>query len=486
MNRLGKPKIINDEENSLKNQSFLIACILTTFSLLLAIMIGFSPNSKGIYKLLFMIPLVYGCLNFIFFRVYDRKSFPKVTILLLMFIRYFIGPLFIYFDRFPSSLYNLVYSQDTIILATFLMCIEVSCLFGALWIFEKKRENPAIGKREYDFLSGKNFGKINLLLTALIIITAAMYLVYPALFHNYYFIFDQSIQNTTLLNEQKLKSSIPNGLRWIGYTLGEITHYTVLAKLLAVIYNKYNKKPWNGYIYIAILIIILNATITTSRQMSGLIMSAILYMQLIRMFPKRRRLLLNLSIVSGLSVITTLIISYLSLSATYRTISSLVESYTNGFYGIYQSLESLTLANLGFFEKYQLLFLGDTLGFINVISTFLSRSGQINSTDVYNYYLYGSGVSGGQIIPMISQGYLYLGLLFSPAISVASVVLMYRYDGKVRQGKGSYMCNMFLAIVFAVAPIMYNYSILLLLLTTVAFPLYIASLLNSINLGRKQ
>lgn len=465
----------------LKYQPMFISWFISCISIVVSIFIGFSQEEKGIYEYLFFLPLLYGLLNIFFFKLYDRKSIFKYVILLLLFVRYVVVPSLIFIEGFPKDLYYLSYSSETIIKSIFLICYEMMCIFAVIWFFERKRNCIVTYKSKYNFMNATNFGKLNIFTIIIITFTIALYLKFPALFRNYYFIFNDSIQETTITFNEQLKSSVPNGLRWVGYTFGEITRYILISRILALLCEKYKYKPLNRYLYLAIIVIVLNAIITTSRQMINLIITFVFFIQIIEMFPRKKKFLISISTISLFILSLVLIIYYFKSSLSYHTLSSIIGSYTNGFYDVYQSLRSFDLSHIGVFERMELFILGDSLGFVNIFNTLLYRMGQINSTLIYNYYLYGSGISGGKIVPMISQGYLYFGIFFSPVFTVTSVVLMYKFEERVIKAKGSFLCNMIMAILLAIAPIMYNYSIILLISTTIIFPFYLVSLINTIN-----
>jgi len=465
-----------------------IGYLFSLIALIVGVFIWFAQIENDIYKFLYIIPIVYGCLNLLFLSVYKRISLFKSITLILMFIRYSAIPCLINFEGFLNNLYHLIYNFDSVILATFLICYEMFFIFFVIWILEKKAKVKGFFSEtvHYDFKKSINFGNLNPIMLVIVFLTVALYVRYPALLNFYYFIFDGSIQETTFLNFEIINSSIPKGLRWIGYTFGEITRYAIMMVLLSMLYKRYEKNISNIYIHISIILVLFNAIISSTRQMAGLIMTVVLFTQIIKMYPQKKKWLLKLLSISMVIILIVLLFSYFSQAASYHSLSSIAESYTNGFYEVYQSIMSFDLVRLGLFERFEMLFIGDSLGFINIISSLVTGLDVNNSTLIYNYYLYGEGISGGKIVPMISQGYLYFGLIFSPIFSMVFIYLMYKIEIRVYKAKGSYVGHMFMGIVLAVAPFMYNYSIVLVLLTSVALPIFVASLINTIRLTTRR
>ncbi len=460
--------------------SLFIGSSISLIALLVSFFIFFSSEDKGIYKYIYYVPMCYAVLNLIFNMIYARISIFKFLLLALMFMRYIVGPFFIFYEKFPENLYFQIFSEDTIVKATFLMCYEMACIFFVVWLLEKKRKNEK--KKNYNLLLNRNFSTLNPILLLIIFVTMGIFIVYPGLFRYYYLIFDNSIQETVITSTQEIQNSVPGGIRWIGFSLGELTRYIVIAALISFFYKRYTINQSKFYIIVTILIIVLNAMVTTSRQMAGIIMSIVFYIQILMMFPKERIRIIAISVISMLIFGIVLILTYFKESISYHTVTSILESYTNGFYEIYQSLQAFELTRIDLFEKYQMFLIGDTLGYVNVISSFISNTGGNNTSLIFNHYLYGSGLSGGHIVPMVSQGYLYFGIIFSTTFSILTLVLMYYFEKQIELAKGNYICFMFSGILFAIATVMYNYSIVIVLMTTVVLPIYIASILNSVKI----
>lgn len=474
-------KNVNDEmkKHTKNHYIYFIVYLLSIISMISAVIIGFSLEEKGIYKHLFILPFLYGTFNLVFVSIYKRISLFKFLLLGLLFIRYFITPLLVYIDGFPINIYYLSFSYETIIKQTFIMSYEMFIMFFMIWIFERKFTTANSHKKDrYDLNDNKNFAKLNFVVYMIIIFTIGLFCIYPDLLKNYRFIFDAEPQNTMASNRETIQMSVPNGLRWIGYTLGEAVRYVIVQRILLYIYRKSRDNPRNIHVATSLFIICVNSLIATSRNMVGIIMTLVFFNQIVIVYPKAKRFLIKLMMIMSFFMVIIFSSYYLKISMSYKSFANLLESYVGSTYEVYQSLRSFELADYTIFEKLYILLKGDTLGFINVINTILSKLGNITSTTIYNSYLYGNRPAGGHIVPMVSQAYFYFGIFLSPIFSALSIVMMYKMEKKVNKATGNYITDMFLGIVFSIAPIMYNYSIVLLLTTTVALPIYVMSILN--------
>ncbi len=459
--------------------------LLSIVSMILAVVIKFTPEERGIYEYIYIIPFLYGTCNLIFIQIYKRVSLFKYLYLGLLFIRYFINPLLLYVEGFPDNLYYLSFSYQTIVKQAFVMNYEMFIMFFIVWIIERKITIDKLShkKIEYDFYDNKNFGKLNFLVCIIVIFTIGLFCAYPDLLKNYRFIFDSNPQTTIYLNREIIQTSVPSGLRWLGYTLGETVRYVIVQRILLHIFRQSKNNPRNVHIAASLFIVFVNSLVATSRNMVGIIMSLIFFTQIVKIYPKSKRLLKKLMLLSFVLVII-FIGYYFKLTMSYKSFANILESYTGSTYEVYQSLRAFEMVDYKLFERLYTLIIGDTLGFINIISTFISKLGIINSTAIYNSYLYGNGPIGGHIVPMVSQASFYFGMIFSPLFSVISILLMYKMEKRINKARSNYIVDMFLGIVFSVAPIMYNYSIILVLLSTVALPVYIMSILNRFIIGK--
>jgi hypothetical protein len=126
-----------------------------------------------------------------------------------------------------------------------------------------------------------------------------------------------------------------------------------------------------------------------------------------------------------------------------------------------------------------MFFIGDGIGNINLVSILIDGT---NSSNIYNYYIYGEAFNGGAVLPLVSQMSFYFSPIIGPIFSFACILLAKKLESASLNSNGNVMIGQFCAFVFAATPFMYNYSTLIHILTIVALPLWICSYINAKNI----
>ncbi len=458
-----------------RNKDYSLFSVLVS---VISIVIGFlsiNNYTEGtIYRYFFIIPFLFGVLNLLFFKVYSKLTLSSALVIGFMLIRYVITPLILYIERYPRSIYYTEIINSSQIYAVFIMCYEMFLIFIVL--NKKKKSSNTISDEEYIIkaTSKENFGQLNILLIGVIGLTCVIFIAFPSLFGNYSFIVNANLDSLVADSEIQ-QANLPFGMRWIGYTLGEATRYIVIDYTLIRLFKKYERDESSLYWWLSILIITVNACFTTSRIMLGLLMSISLYYQTYKLFPKMRKFFLRVGIGLGLLVILVIAYTYLSNALSYHSLSQMIQGYTNGFYNVYQARNAYLNYSQDWVDKIATFLLGDGLGNVNVISRFINS---INSSDIYNHYIYGGNFNGGAVVPLVSQMSYYFTFAFGPFATYFCLRIMDYYEIKNQNGKGNMLINQFLAVTLGATPFMYNYSTILHIITVVVIPIWLFSWIN--------
>ena len=104
----------------------------------------------------------------------------------------------------------------------------------------------------------------------------------------------------------------------------------------------------------------------------------------------------------------------------------------------------------------------------------------VNSSDIFNHYLYGKRFNGGAVLPYVSQWVYYFSPVLGPILSAIPIVWAKKVEKKWRNGEGNILVMGMLALVLALTPFMYNFPTLIHILSMSIFPLWLAAKANSI------
>lgn len=456
-----------------KNRYYWVMILVVALSIFATF---FSSNGTGIYKYIYFLPAVYALLNVVFFRVYKNITIPTAIVLVFMFLRYCVTPMVLALESFPVDAYYIEYYSNNIFYAMFIMLYEMLIFYIGL-SSHKYGNRQIISDSEYikRLQSDENFMHISPITGFLLLFTVTIYLVYPSLLSNYSFIISydlDSIVSTGALST----SSLPSGMRFIGFTCGEIFRYIFVGKIILACFEKYKKRGKGIFWWISLLAICVNAVIANSRIMMGLLMAVVFLYQIYKLYPKYRRRLYVLAIVAGYLFLIAVTIHYWGNALGWHSMSIMLQNYTNGFYDVYQAWTAYQKADLSLSEKLQMFLWGDGAAKIVAISSYVKPI--LNTSDIYNFYLYGSDFNGGVVVPLVSQMSYYLTPVLGPWVIYFYLRMMKKFEYKARIAKGNISLNLYMSVVFAVAPFMFNNSIMIHAVTTTILPLWAVSALN--------
>lgn len=475
--------LLSDETIINRGYNF-VGLLISAISLIIFILIIFDENKyKSIFLYIHFIPLMYSIFNLLFINVYSKLSVGRIIVLVLMFIRYCLTPLIIYREGYPTGIYNLVESSEIALFSTFLMCYEMLIIFIVLNHIGRKKAGFKDEVTVKDIVCKNNFSKLNIFVMLLILLTIFIYIIFPSLFSNYYFIFTSGANKVSEI--ELSQSNLPFGMGWIGFTLGEVTRYVLISWVILNIFQRSQRFGHKRfYCLLSLGIIMGNAMFITSRQMLDLMITVAFCTLVLKLYPSERRNLYKLFILGGSLIFVEFLLKYWETSLTYQSFAAMIQGYTNGFYNVYQSNYAYQEYGHNFGHKYLMFIFGDTLMSVNVLNYFLNRIFTFDtSSNILNYFLYGPHINGGQVVTMLSQCNYYFSFLLAPIGSAISILLMDHFEKKALQKGNSFIAVKFFAFIFALAPFMYNYTTLIHICTLLYLPLYFISKLNCLRIS---
>lgn len=463
-----------------ENQYYLIGVFLSIIAIVI-VFLGWRHQEKGIYEYFFLLPLFYGVLNILFIKVYKNITLCTAIVLILMFIRYTLTAFILLLDKYPQGVYFIQTSKEVSLSTAVIMIYEMLIIYCTLFFIIVPHRNTSTEIYISKVNTRYNFSKLNILVIGFIVFTILIHIVYPSLLTSYNFILNGELDSLAQ-NSEISQQNLPGGMRWIGFMCGTIARYVVLEWFILFCFKQYSQTQKTKYWFYSVGVITANMLVTNSMQLVGIIYSLVMFYQIYRLYPEKRKAMFRIFGVAGASFFIYFMFIYWANSLEYHSLSQMIQGYTNGFYNVYQSKFAYESLNQDFFEKVQMLIVGDSLGNINIVNRWIQA---INSTQCYNNYIYGvNSAGGGAIVPLVAQMTYYFGKIVGPWTSFAFIFLMKKYEAKSYNAEGNILLNSFLSVLFAITPFVYNYSIVLHVLTVTVIPIWGIAWLNRFRIKK--
>lgn len=448
---------------------------LSIIALIIACMIIDSKTIE-IYRYIYILPLLFAIINFLFLDIYNKLTIVTTIVIIMEFIRYVLTPAILLKEKYPRGLYTYVFNSSTMINTLLIMTIELVVIYFVLYKYRgysdvSVNDDLLVNK----MMSTKNYSILRVSSYAIILFTVILYGAFPAIRNSYSFIFSGELDSLTD-NTLVAMKSIPSGVGWLASICGEITRYILLEYILLRFFKNDCKKHKNRYVIISIVIIIANILIVSSSMVISLLGSIVLLFQIYIFYPRYRKKFMILGIAVGGTGVIIIIYSYLQNVLMYHSLSQMIQDYTNGYYNIYQAQCAYDKCGLSIIEKIEMLFLGDGIANISPINIFFNV---INSSDIFNNYLYGMKFNGGAVLPFCSQWTYYFTSIIGPFFSAVPIIYAKKIEKKWKNGDGNIVVLGMSSFVLALTPFMYNTPTLIHIVTMSIIPLWIASEMNA-------
>lgn len=448
---------------------------LSIIALIIACMIIDSKTIE-IYRYIYILPLLFAIINFLFLDIYNKLTIVTTIVIIMEFIRYVLTPAILLKEKYPRGLYTYVFNSSTMINTLLIMTIELVVIYFVLYKYRgysdvSVNDDLLVNK----MMSTKNYSILRVSSYAIILFTVILYGAFPAIRNSYSFIFSGELDSLTD-NTLVAMKSIPSGVGWLGSICVEITRYILLEYILLRFFKNDCKKHKNRYVIISIVIIIANILIVSSSMVISLLASIVLLFQIYIFYPRYRKKFMILGIAVGGTGVIIIIYSYLQNVLMYHSLSQMIQDYTNGYYNIYQAQCAYDKCGLSIIEKIEMLFLGDGIANISPINIFFNV---INSSDIFNNYLYGMKFNGGAVLPFCSQWTYYFTSIIGPFFSAVPIIYAKKIEKKWKNGDGNIVVLGMSSLVLALTPFMYNTPTLIHIVTMSIIPLWIASEMNA-------
>lgn len=396
--------------------------IVLFFCIVLSIYIFFNTDHSG-YEKLFLLPLIYSiCFNFILSKVLFRELNIFIVIFFAVsFSRFVVLPFLIVLSGYYGGRSSMPPAYDSYDLALTIMMYEliVSSIF--IYFLDKKErsnrsrnKNLSISKKNYIYwIFGITIVFISVLNTNII---KAFNFIIPK--ENAYKSFDDF--------------SMIQSLSIYGLLIFKQILFVMMSYYLSKKYNVNKKKI---YIYISLLLAIMNILIYFGTNRSDVIMTAIVsFLTLYTLFGKEiKKYMIILGIV--LTIVIYGISSYRAEVSISGNTSELIDFtdklqvYLGGPYNVAIAIETKEMFPQANNVEVLLFDIFRPMIGANIFIKHLP----IKYSNVYfNERIWLSIDRRSQIIPMVGQGNLFFGVILSPILTLVFIRLAYYLNRKIK------------------------------------------------------
>ncbi|WP_249745459.1 capsule biosynthesis protein CapI [Mesobacillus boroniphilus] len=392
-----------------------VRILVLTIGIVSSIYIAYNVNKSG-YELLFMLPLVYGCV-FVFFIspiLFKKFNMFIAVFSLVTFTRYVILPILIVFSGWYGGRSSVPPAASSYDLALKLMSFELLVVSIVIYFLFKKLSNKNEFSKTIVKLPNNKFVYLLFIFVSFLLLGLS-----PNALTTFSFIIPS--ENMMDLGEG---SSLETLTTYFLIT----SKYIIFLLMMSYCYKKYVISSKKKYIWLSFLIVLLNILILFGDNRSDFIITAIVSLFLLyKLYPKQSKIPIIIVIIT-IIIVTAFITSHRN-TVTYTRgdnpmvdITDTLQVYLGGPYNVAIAIETARLfpeSSTPINLVYDLL--RPAMGF-NLILKHVDGFEFTNY--LFNYRLFFSD-HVSQIMPIIGQGYYYFGFVFSPLLIIGFIILVY-------------------------------------------------------------
>lgn len=442
------------------------AIVLIGLLLLFPIFITSYKSATSLIIPIIFIPIVYVILFVLSFKFVAHISTPGLLVAnALYFLRYYILPIS-----------TITYMPDQYIIdfvpGTWLLLYEEIFLSIVLYFFLKKdkssyfaRVNDANFKREFKI--------ILLVFSAFCSACLLFFVIDPSVYNSFNLITNVGNDFVEMIEEQASKTE-SSAFRTLELIVIYITYLLFAVCLVLFFYSKYRRTHSNTFFYLALIIpLMASAIIIIDTDRGGIVHrgAAILFL-LFRLFPEKRKVLINLTYIPmGLLVLYLIVSRMIDNDNVGTSILSAEEFFVYYMQGYLAGIQNCTQAIQTFVQYGTSVnletFFNDLFSNVPILSHFTNN----NSCAKYFSKVINQD---DQVFPLVGNGLMYFGYLFSPILSFLSIKLLMEAEKKYRFSTNLFGVYVFSYISIQLAFCHYqNIQLIMLYLTCRILPIYL-------------
>lgn len=452
-------------KHKVARKSFSIAVLISFISFFASIYIfGYTADVEN-YELLGLLPLFFGLVNLVSFKIYNYKENIAIpSIIALEFFRMVVSPILLILGEYNTSIPST--ANKNITFAIVLMIYELIAIFILINFSQNKKIINATNSRKKI-----NLKMLRYIIFFLVFFLVVVYIIYPNAVTTFKSAFEVTDDNFTSWYGTGAKQYSTGTLERILTTLYTMV-FTWVRYLLPVglfIWIKKNVKHDFLKILMSLILIGLQIFFITSTIMDSIVCMFVLFLVLVKSYPKYSKKLLSISII----LIIFLIGGYFTTRFTIqdeksRNYMKFIAENSNAYAGGVLNVAAIKLVPEKY--KYETLFY-NIYGAIPFNNSIFGLTGN-KLASIYNISI---NRKDGQIPPTIGASYYYFGFLLAPIESIIYTWLAMKYGKKAIYEKNiwKYMSYILTAVLFVMAFTTYNSAIVLNYTTTLLIPILI-------------
>lgn len=428
------------------------------------------------YKAIYALPLVFlGC-NIVFANVYNciDKNIGVLVLHILMFVRLVVTPFFMAQAEFSSTFHSL--TEDDINYAILLLSYECIAIYIVLSVLSAKYIGQYSSSEYQLHYSNPTtlFKTITLFMT---IFCLMVWLLIPSCRELYSTIFEIGDLDFTTVDysaSDEAVGSLSRSFQTLFKMFFDILRLVVPMYLLVKLkiqHYKHSTGMFVGLLFAAVQMLFISSTTARS------VICAFLIIYFIsRLYQQYARKIIRTAMVVSVGLVITYFVVRFFVGSRYgenamEYLSRLLTAYFGGLdnvaagSNIPKGYEGSTF----FASLYSAIPFNSTLFGLKVEKL----------QSIYNE----ANASYGQIPPMIVEGEYYFGFWFSPIMSCICAIGAYHFGAKYTSTNSPWhlISNLFIAIMFAIAIVMYNEEIFLVWLLEWLVPIKILSYIAEVE-----
>lgn len=417
------------EKNEIKKLPYVVLIDIMIFLLVIISFLytAYWNQNEG-YIFLCILPLTYGVSYFIVFR---RRIYKEIRIFLTVFtgvcfVRYVCMPAIIVFSGFYGGRSAVVPTDQSFQKACLLMVYELIISVCLIEFLEHKRK-PTVQKLM--FHTDYEIPKYTIAYVAFFAVTVVLSLLVPHSYQLFSFI------KPRMSGAEHLYSP-PFAEAIVIYFMFTCKHLLFVLSV-AYCYKKFKATSSKLYSNLAFIILLMNICIFYGLNRSDLVMPAIASLLLYTLLFGDKNIVKYIAVGGLIFFLITTIASSRELASISKNQSNIVDmaDFIQGYFGGVYNV-AISIETYEYFPEVRSVgrLLYDTfrpfIGF-NV----LLKNVDINFTNAYfNQRLWFRNVYS-QIIPMVGQGYLHFGYLFSPILSCLTILFAYYLEERLNRSR---------------------------------------------------
>lgn len=454
-------------KNNLINRIYFILIeILTCISIIVILL----RDNIEKYKNLVLLPISFFILSLMFSKIYKLigKSITFTNLIALMFIKNVVTPTMM-------SLGNGFFLSQTEIIdkmfsAIILEIYEEIVIFGILYFrYNRMKKYIKLSEKINYSISKEKRKYIGVIGIVIILIILIILYFYPLLkIYNTTVIYGE-VEDIVKYNQLQTlaKVTTPKFFYYLYMLCIDIIRW--LGPLILICYCYTSKYKVYIKVLISFLIIIPSVILVTDTIAISIFIALSYSMVIVRLYPKyQQKIFLILSvIIGGLSSIFFILKNFNSLiGINFDKIAFIFQAYFSGPENVAIGLKistNLTLKEI----------IGDIFKFIPYVSYFFKDFPSSNG--IFNYIYFGNSQVATQIIPMISQGERYFGIILAPIFTLVIInyIILNEIKGIKKRKILECIVSIITGVCLSMGSIMYNASLCLLLYLKYIFPIQI-------------